>query len=512
MSKTPRRPIFRTRSAWTLASLLAALLMSPAWAQSGNSAASAGKSSSAKSAPAKASASKRKAPAKRATTPKKGAAAAPAAASSAPAAAPSAPAAQAGASPRLADYIVAVVNSEPITNNEVRARMARVQQQLAERNASTRNLSGEALRKEVLERLISERAQLQYARETGLKVDDAMLHQAELTIARQNQLNSVEELHKRVEAEGIPIKAFRDDIRNQVTLARLREREIEPKLKVSDAEVEAFIREQTGAGASPQELNLAMILVAVPQNASAADLTRLQARADEVARRAKAGEDFAKLATEYSDANNRGQDGGVLGLRPTDKLPPLFVRSTQRARTGEVVGPVKSEAGFHVFKVIERKRNTDLPEVRIPQTHVRHILLKVGGTQDQRVALERAADIRRRVQSKKADFAAMARQYSQDDSAQDGGDLGWASPGQFVPEFEQAMNNLDPGQISEPVVSRFGVHLINVVERSERTLSPDDQRQLGRNMLREKKAQEAFETWAREVRGRAYVEYRDTPR
>lgn len=411
---------------------------------------------------------------------------------------------------READYIVAIVNSEPVTNNEVRTRMARAERQLQERNIPAP--PREELRKDMLERLIAERAQLQYARETGLKVDEAALRQAELAIARQNQLSSVEELHQRVQQEGIVLKDFRDDVRNQVLLARLREREIEPQLRVTEADVDAFIREETGVKPGAQDINLAMILVAVPENATSEEAARLQTRADEVARRARAGEDFAKLAQEYSDANNRGADGGVLGLRPADRYPELFVQSTQRLRVGGIAGPVKSGAGLHILKVLERKQSSDLPEVRIPQTQVRHILLRLGPTQSERTAIDRLADFKRRVESGQASFADLAREYSQDASAEDGGELGWSTPGQFVPEFEQAMNNLDAGQISEPVVSRFGVHLIQVENHREHVLTAAEQRQMARGILRERKAQEAFETWAKEVRGRAYVEYREPPR
>ncbi|HMN21682.1 MAG TPA: peptidylprolyl isomerase [Ottowia sp.] len=426
-----------------------------------------------------------------------------------PAARPIPAAAAAGSTSRQADYIVAVVNSEPVTNHEVRARAAR-----AEREMQARGLPpppAAELRKEILERLIAERAQLQYAREIGLKVDAAVLAQAELAIARQNQLPSVEALHRQIEREGISVREFQDDLRNQVLLARLREREIEPQLRVSDAEIDAFIREQTGAQPGVPEINLAMILVAVPEHADAAEVERLKARADEVARRARAGEDFAALAVEFSDANQRGRDGGVLGLRPTQQYPGLFIQSTQGVRTGGIAGPVKSDAGFHVLKVLERKVNREPPEVRIPQTEVRHILLKIGPTQSEQVARERLADYKRRIQSGQATFAELARAHSQDASAADGGELGWAAPGQFVPEFEQAMNNLDPGQVSDPVTTRFGVHLIQVEGRREQVLTGAEQRELARNMLREKKAEEAFETWAREVRGRAYVEYREPP-
>ena len=511
MTSSRSHPAHRAhRARWALLPLLCALCALPAEAQTSGSAGER------KAAPTAAKKQAPRKPARKpAARPAPKAAPAPApvepAATAAPVSAPAAPpVASAPTGPREADFIVAVVNTEPVTNNEVRARMARMQRQLNERGQPMPPSA--ALQKEVLERLIAERAQLQYARDMGLKIDDAALTQAELSIARQNQLQTVEQLYQRIQSEGIAVKDFRDDVRNQVLLARLREREIEPKLKVTDADIDAFIREQTGVRAGGMDLNMAMILVATPERANAAELARLQARADEVARRAKGGEDFAKLAAEFSDANNRGRDGGVLGLLPADKYPELFQRSVQRARVGEVVGPVRSGAGFHVLKLLERKQNNDLPDVKIPQTHVQHILLKTGPSQSEQVARERAADFKRRIQSGQATFEQLARQYSQDDSAKEGGDLGWAAPGQFVPEFEQAMNNLNDGQVSDPVVSRFGVHLIRVDGRREQVLTSAEQRQLARNMLREKKAQEAFETWAREVRGRAYVEYRDPPK
>ncbi|WP_293225771.1 SurA N-terminal domain-containing protein, partial [Ottowia sp.] len=301
------KPLHRHLLAWAAVAALVGLA-APAQAQS----AADGKRPSQRAAKAKAPAAKPKAPAAAAPA----AAAVPAAAASAPAAAPS-----------PADYIVAVVNTEPITNNEVRARVARALREMGERGMVPPPAA--TLRKEMLERLISERAQLQYARELGLTVDDATLEQAELSIARQNQLATVPELYRRIEQEGISVKDFRADVRNQVLLSRLREREIEPRIRVTDADVDAYIREQTGAQTAVPEVNLAMILVEVPENASADEVARLQKRADEVAEKARAGEDFAKLAAEYSDANNRGRDGGVLGLHPLDKYPELFVKSTQ---------------------------------------------------------------------------------------------------------------------------------------------------------------------------------------
>ena len=472
--------------------LLLALAGAPDSALAKGSAAKA-----AKTAPKKAAA--KKTPAKRSA--KKPARKA-AKASAAPAAAP--------AVLRGADHIVAVVNSEPITDNEVRAAAARMRRQMQQQRQSVP--PEDELRRAVLERLISERAQQQYARENGLEVSDSALAQAELAIARQNQLTSVQELHERLRQEGINVDDFRRDLRGQVLLARLREHEIEPRLSVSESEVDAYIREQTGVNpADMLEINLAMILVAVPEDADAAATAPLQARAQDIAQRAAAGEDFAKLALEHSDAYGRGSDGGELGLRPASRYPDLFVRSTQRARVGEVVGPVRANAGFHIIKVLERRQSQDLPAMHITQTHVSHILLPVDERQTEATALARATDLRRRIASGAATFEALAREYSSDASAAQGGALGWAMPGQFVPEFEQAMGNLDPGQLSEPVITRFGVHLIRVDDRRQHTLSSTEQRELARNMLREKKAQEAFETWAREVRGRAWVELREDP-
>ncbi|MDR2154559.1 MAG: peptidylprolyl isomerase [Burkholderiaceae bacterium] len=515
------------RCALILAPVLSALIAWPASAQSGRAQTSPAKSAAAKRASvkpkpatAKRAPLKKPAAAKRAPAPPKPATsaaapvvapvAAPASPSAAPTPQPAAAPSPADANARQADFIVAIVNTEPITNNEVRTRTLRAQRQLAERAMTAPPT--EQLRKEMLERLIGERAQLQYAREQGLTVSDAALSQAEMAIAQQNQLTSVEELHRRVEREGLTVKDFRDDVRNQVLLARLRQNEIEPRIQVTESEIDAFLREQTGAQIGGIDLNLAMILIAVPEQASAEETERLRARADDIAKRARDGENFAQLAREFSDANNRGGDGGVLGLRPSDRYPQLFVRSTQSARVSDIVGPVKSDAGFHILKVLERKQNNDLPEVKIAQTHVHHILLRVTPAQNEAVAREQLADLKRRIESGQASFEQLAQQYSQDDSARDGGDLGWTTPGQFAPEFEQAMNSLTAGQLSNPVISRFGVHLIRVDERREQVLTAAEQRQMARNVLREKKAQEAFDTWVKEVRGRAYVEYRDPPR
>ncbi|MDP1952944.1 MAG: peptidylprolyl isomerase [Polaromonas sp.] len=409
---------------------------------------------------------------------------------------------------RQADYIVAVVNSEPITNNEVRARMLRTEQQMRQQGAQIppRN----ELARLLMERLIVERAQLQLAKETGVQVSDAVVDDAVATVARQNQMSPAE-LRRRLEAEGLLFSQFRNDLRNEIVLNRLRDRELESRAKVSDQEVDQFIRDQAGGGSASaaMELNLAQILVAVPENATAEQLAALQARAQLAAERARSGTDFAQLVKEFSNAPG-GTGDGQMGLRPPDRYPELFVNATQNLPVGGVAGPVRSGAGFHVLKLIE-KRRAGMPGATVAETRARHILLRAGPQLSEAAAVARLAEFKTRIAAGQADFAALAREFSQDASAREGGDLGWAGAGMFVPEFEERMNSLAPGQVSDPLVSRFGVHLIQVLERRTSTLSPREQREVVRAELREKKLEEAYVAWAQEVRGRAYVEYREPP-
>ena len=410
--------------------------------------------------------------------------------------------------PRSADYIVAVVNSEPITNNEVRSRMVRFEQQLTQQG--TPMPPRPELARQVLERLISEKAQLQLARETGVKVDEVMLDQAEQNVARQNQID-VAELRRRIVADGVTPAQFREDLRNQLLLTRLRDRELETRVRVSDLEIDQYIRELQGStDVSALELNLAQILIAVPEGATVPQVGVLQARAQRVLDRARAGEDFARLAREFSEAPGAAASGGIVGLRSADRYPPLFVEATQSLREGGLSNLVQSGAGFHVLKVIE-KRQGGIPGANVVQSNVRHILLRPGPELTEAAARERLSAYKKRIEAGQADFALLARENSEDASSRNGGDLGWTNPGVFVPEFEDTMNGLSPGQVSEPVVSRFGVHLIQLLKRREAALSQREQRDLARGAMREKKLDEAYTSWAQDVRGRAYVEYREPP-
>jgi peptidyl-prolyl cis-trans isomerase SurA len=414
----------------------------------------------------------------------------------------------AGNAPQRADYIVAVVNSEPITNNEVRTRMVQFAQQLQQQGQSVP--AGAEFAREVLERLISEKAQLQLARENGIKVDESAVDQAEESVARRNQID-VSELRRRLASEGMSLKGFRDELRDQLMITRLRERELESRVKVNDLEVDQFIRDRASStDLSTLELNLAHILVAVPENASPAQVAEAKAKADALLQRARSGEDFIKLGREATEAGGGGISGGVVGLRAADRYPPLFVQAVKSLPEGGVSEVVRSGAGFHVIKVIE-KRNGGLPGATVVQSHARHILLRPSAQLSESAARQRLLEFKQRVQSGRADFAQLAREFSQDGSASNGGDLGWAAPGMFVPEFEDVLNSLAPGQIADPIVTRFGVHLIQLLERRQATLTQREQRDIARNLLREKKLDEAYVQWAQEVRGRAYVEFRDPP-
>jgi peptidyl-prolyl cis-trans isomerase SurA len=409
---------------------------------------------------------------------------------------------------RQADFIVAVVNSEPITNNEVRARLVRVEQQLAQQGSPLPVRS--ELARQVLERLIGERAQLQVARETGVRADDAMVDDAERTVARQNQLD-LTQLRKQLATDGVSLSQFREELRNQLLLTRLRERDLDTKVRASDAEVDQFLRDQQGSSElQNMEINLAQVLVVVPENATPAQLTTFQTRAQQVLARALSGEDFDKLVREYSEAPNAAKTLGALGLRSADRYPPAFVQATQGLREGGISALVRTGAGFHILKVIE-KRQVGGSGLSVVQTRARHILLRLGPQLTESIARTRLADYKRRIQAGQADFAALAREHSQDGSAAGGGDLGWANPGQYVPEFEDVMNNLAPGQMADPLTSRFGVHLIEVQERRQATLSQREQRELARNLVREKKLEEAYLNWAQDIRSRAYVELRELP-
>ncbi len=405
---------------------------------------------------------------------------------------------------RPADSIVAVVNSEPITQSEVRAAVQRASRDLAQQRIAAP--PADELERRVLERLINERAQLQHARETGIRVDEAAIDQAEQGVARQNQID-VAELRMRVARDGFSVAQFRSQLRDQLTLSRLHERDVEGRLRSTEADIDAALAEQQAGQTDPlvQDINLANLLVSVPENATTEQAAQRMLQAQKVLDRLRSGEDFAALVSELS-AGDRA-NGGQLGLRRADRYPPAFVAATQNLTAGQVSEIVRSGAGFHILKVIEKKAPS---QVRTAvQTHARHILLRPGPQLTQAAAVAQAADFKKRIDSGTATFQALAREHSQDGSAPQGGDLGWAGQGAFVPEFEEPMNRLADGQLSGPVVSRFGVHLIQVLERRRVELSEREVRESIRAQLKESRYEAAFASWAQDIRANAFVELRE---
>ncbi|MFO1218430.1 MAG: peptidylprolyl isomerase [Burkholderiaceae bacterium] len=406
---------------------------------------------------------------------------------------------------RVGDYIVAVVNSELVTAIEVQQRLARAREEA--RRGGARLPPDAELHQRIVDALIEDRVLVTYARDSGQKVDDVELDRAVNSVASQNKL-TLRQLRERLASDGMDFPRFRNSLRDQIMVERVREREVQARIRISDAEVDRFVDQQRGAAAADVELNLAQILVTVPEGASEQQLAERRARIDQALARVRAGTDFAVVAREMSEDGNRAK-GGEIGARPSSRLPDLFVESTRALKVGEVTpAPVRSGAGFHVIKVLERR---EAPAFRVTQTRARHILLRTSAQASVQDATRRLDELKRVIETGQRRFEDVAREVSEDGSASAGGDLGFVSPGGFVPEFEEAMNRLSPGAVSAPVVSRFGVHLIQVVERRDVQLSDKEVREQARNALREQKFDAAYQEWAKELRSRAYVEMREPP-
>jgi peptidyl-prolyl cis-trans isomerase SurA len=402
------------------------------------------------------------------------------------------------------DFIVAVVDSVPVTNHDVATRAPLLREQLKQQGRPVPE--GDALLRAALERLIVEKALLQHAKDTGITLDDDAVDQAEQRQAAQAQI-SVEALRQKAKAEGSSAERLRQNLREQLLLQRLTERNVPSRIKVSETEIDLAVQARQNASLSTNpDIELGHVLIAVPEKANDTEVAALQAKAQTALTQLKRGDDLARVAKEFSNGAERDK-GGLMGLRPANRYPTLFVDATKNLNVGDVT-LVRSGAGFHVLKLITKRASS---VVTITQTHPRHILLRPGGKLSQTSARAQLAEYKRQIEAGKADFAKLAREHSQDASGPDGGDLGWVSPGMFVPEFEEVMNKLQLGQIADPMVSRFGVHLIQVLDRREAPISERELRDMARNSLREKKFDETYQLWAQEVRGRAYVEYRDAP-
>ncbi len=402
------------------------------------------------------------------------------------------------------DRIEVVVNDDVITHNELEKRVASVTKMLQRQKTALPEKN--VLERQVLERMIMEMLQAQYAKESGLRIDDAQLDKTILRIAQQNKFPSVAAFRAKLEVDGTDFKEFREEIRNEIISVRLREREVDSKLIISENDVDNYLSNQATQQGKGEELQLAHILVVVPEQASADKIQSYRNRAEQALAKLRGGAPFAQVAAGYSDAQD-ALKGGELGWRPADRLPPLFAEALQKMKPGEFSDVLRSPSGFHIVKLIER-RSKDTPIV-ITQTHARHILIKTSELVPESEAKQRLLEIKQRI-DKGADFAEQARLHSEDGSAPQGGDLGWLSPGETVPEFESAMDALKVGQVSGPVQSGFGWHLIQVLERRNADVSNEQKRQRARTALRTFKSDEAYQDWLRQLRDRAFVEYHNT--
>ncbi len=408
--------------------------------------------------------------------------------------------------PRAIDRIVAVVNDEVVTANELRARARVAEVQL--RRQKIQPPSADVLERQVLERMIVDRAQLQLARETGVRVDDATVNATLGRIAESNGL-SVQALRQRLEADGVSFTQFRDDIRQDIILNRLREREVDSRVQISDSELENFIAAQSGVSTDSEEINIAQILLRVPENSPSDRVDATRTRAEELIAQLKGGADFARVAASFSNAPEALQ-GGELGWRNTDRLPTLFIDAIKGLKPGDVTPVIRSPNGFHILKVLGRRSGVDskLATGPVQQTRARHILLRVSELTPEPEVKRRLDEMKQRIEAGQIEFGTLARLHSLDPSGSRGGDLGWLYPGDTVPEFEKSMNALKLNEISPPVQSPFGWHLIQVLERRTEQASSDRARQQARQALRDRKADEAYQDWMRQLRDKTYVEYR----
>jgi len=399
------------------------------------------------------------------------------------------------------DRVIAVVNDEALTQWDLREQRRLVLEQLKASNVAAP--ASDVLDKQVMERLITERALTQFAKETGIRVDDTTVERTILRIAEENKL-SPDEFRKVLEKENIPYANYREDIRRQVVMQRLRDREVDSKILVTDAEVDGYLATVASQAGGEREYLLSHVYVSLPEQASADQIEARRRRAAEALGQIKNGKEFAEVAASYSDAPD-ATSGGSLGWRSPARLPSIFADTAVKMNTGDVSDVLRSPAGFHIFKMVDL-RNRDQPTV-VDQSHVRHILIKVNEATSEAEGKVKIERLRERIIGG-AKFEELARVNSEDATSARGGDLGWISPGDTVPDFERAMDKLAFHELSVPVRTPFGWHLIEVIERRKQDITQERRREQARQALRQRKSEEQFQEFVRQTRDRAYVEYK----
>lgn len=400
------------------------------------------------------------------------------------------------------DHIVAVVNENVITRHELDEMLKTALKQLQKQGVQPPEPA--VLEKQLLERIILNRVQLQLAKETGLTVSDTELDQTLRRIAQENKM-SLQEFYSALEQDGISFNKFRDEIRDEIILVRLKEREVNNRINVTEGEVDNFLQAQETSPDSNDEYRISHILVQLPEQADALKIQAMRQRIETALGQLKSGAEFAKVAAEFSDSADAMQ-GGVLDWRPASQLTTKFAEILAPMKPGELTDIIQSPNGFHILKLLDRRNQKDAITM-VDQTHARHILVKINELTSENDARRRVTDLKERLDND-GKFEELARLHSEDGSASSGGDLGWVSPGDTVPEFEQAMNALRDGETSAPVQSPFGWHLIQVIERRSKDMSNERQRQTARQAIRARKGDAAFQEWLQRLRDRAYVEYR----
>lgn len=406
-----------------------------------------------------------------------------------------------GAEPREIDRIVAVVNDGVILESELQSFLAGVKAQIRSRGA---NLPPEdVLRRQALERLVMQKLQLQTAEETGIRVDDETLNQAVLSIAQRNNM-SLDQFRRALEADGYSFAQFRENIRDEILIGRLQQRNVDERIQVSDQEIDNLLANQRAQVGEGKTYHLRHILVAVPEAASPEQIQAARDKAERVLSQLRGGADFRQTAIALSDGQ-QALEGGDLGWFPEDRLPSLFSDVVPKLESGQISDLLRSPSGFHIVQLAETK-GAESHMVR--QTHARHILLRTNEVLSDDAARTRLEQLRSRIVGGD-DFADLAKAHSDDPlSARQGGDLGWLNPGDTDPNFEEAMDQLPVGAVSEPFKTRFGWHLLQVLDRREQDDTKEFRRSQAREQIRARKRQEALELWLRRLRDEAYVETR----
>lgn len=397
------------------------------------------------------------------------------------------------------DRVIAIVNDEAITRTELENQKRAVAANMQRQGLQVPN--NDTLERQVLERFINEKAELQFARESGIRTEDSAVDTALSQLAADNKMTDTQ-FREALQKDGLSVIKFREEIRNDITLKRLREREVEQRVVVTEGEIDAYLANQKSQGLDKEEYNLSHVLILVPEQANPAQVSEREGRAKQALLDLENGRTFGQIAAIYSDSSDAAT-GGVIGWRNGDRLPTVFAETLKTLQPGQVSKVLKSPNGFHIVRLNDKRGG--VVKTVVDQIKARHILIRVNeflSEADAKVKLERLRD---RI-SRGEPFAEVAKSGSEDASNGRGGDLGWLSPGDTVAQFEAAMKELKLGEVSQPVRTQFGWHVIEVVERRKQDITDERSRGTARAALRERKAEESYQDWLRQLRDRAYVE------